>query len=273
MLDAVGGCFRRVHLGARTTSAGEDRAFITLTNVVKEKSEAIRIAEATARAVAQRVDKEGPSVTNQAIRVEKIGADTVMPKPEAVSIHTNMGAGTVDVNEESQVPAKVKATRARIEVDNVDTTEVSAKVKATRARIEEGNVDTTEATFTTSIPIVRRNVGGKNAALAKKKVVVSKPATTSGEAKVQSDVTNLPFVATPVKLEKKGVEVTVVRAATVATTKAVTAKAATAKVAIVATAKAVTAKAATPEETPAAPEEDSSAKDERLQVSAVLKKV
>jgi hypothetical protein len=27
MLDAGGGGFRRVHLGARTTSAGEDRVF------------------------------------------------------------------------------------------------------------------------------------------------------------------------------------------------------------------------------------------------------
>jgi hypothetical protein len=66
---------------------------------------------------------------------------------------------------------------------------------------------------------------------------------------VQSDVTNLPFFATTVKLGKKGVEVIVAKAATVAT-----------------------AKSATPEETPAALEEDSSAKDERLQVSALLKK-
>jgi hypothetical protein len=178
MLDAVGGCSRVVYLGTSateaddvnplptmetegTTSAGEDGAFITLTDAVKEKSEVIRIAEATARAVAERVDEEGPSVTNQAIRIEKIVADAVMPKLEVVSKHTNTEVGAVDVNEESEVPAKVKVTQARIEVGNVDTTEVSAKVKATRAGIEEGNVDTTEATFTTSIPIVTGNVEGK----------------------------------------------------------------------------------------------------------------
>jgi hypothetical protein len=80
---------------------------------------------------------------------------------------------------------------------------------------------------------------------------------------VQSDVTNLPFFATMVKLGKKGVEVTVARAATVVIANAVTAKVVTAKVV---TAKAAPALVATPEETPATPEEDSSAKDERLQV-------
>jgi hypothetical protein len=57
MLDAGGGGFRKAHLGARTTSAREGRVFITLTDTVKEKSEAIRIAEATARAIAVDISK------------------------------------------------------------------------------------------------------------------------------------------------------------------------------------------------------------------------
>jgi hypothetical protein len=329
MLDAGGGCFRRVHLGARTTSAGEDRVFITLTDAVKEKSEAIRIAEATARAiaeataravvVAERADEEGPSVTNQVIRtnedaragcghftywesavhmiadvsksdkivvekstvpvktaeaIEKILTHNnkginfqILSNPEflaegtaianldlffsteverhvaeanivfvSVNTPTNTEAGTADVNEESKVPVKVKATRARI---------------------EEGNVDTTEATFTTPTPIVTRNVGG-NAALAKGKAIVSKSATTSGEAKVQPDA--------------RAVTVgTVVRAATVAIAKAAPVLAATPEETpttpeeIPATPEEIPT---TLEETPAIPEED-----KRLQVSAVLKKI
>jgi UDP-N-acetyl-D-mannosaminuronate dehydrogenase len=154
----------------------------------------------------------------------------------SVNTPTNTEAGTADVNEESKVPVKVKATRARI---------------------EEGNVDTTEATFTTPTPIVTRNVGG-NAALAKGKAIVSKSATTSGEAKVQPDA--------------RAVTVgTVVRAATVAIAKAAPVLAATPEETpttpeeIPATPEEIPT---TLEETPAIPEED-----KRLQVSAVLKKI
>jgi hypothetical protein len=224
MLDAVGGCFRVVHLGASateaddvnplpttetegTTSVGKDGAFITLTNVVKEKSEVIRIAEATVRAVAERADEEGPSVTNQAIRIEKTVANAVTSKSKVVSEHTNTEAGAVDVNKESEVPAKVKATRTRIEVGNVDTTEVSSKVKAMRAGIEEGNVDTTEATFTTSTSIVTGNVGGKSVALARGKAVASKPVTTSA-AEQREEAAGLEAVAIfPGNVEEKPIEV------------------------------------------------------------------
>jgi hypothetical protein len=255
MLDAVGGGFRVVYLGASateaddvnplpttetkgTTSAGEDRVFTTLTDSVKEKSEVIQIAEATARAVAERADEEGPSVVNQAIRTEKIVADAVTSKSEGVSEHMNTEVGMVNVNEESEVPTKVKATRARIEEGNVDTTEVPAKVKATRARIEEGNVDTmevpakvkatrarieegnvdtTEATVTTSTPIAHKldlsfkqvtgNVGRKSVALARGKAAASKPATTSA-AEQREEAAGLEAVATfPVDVEEKPVEV------------------------------------------------------------------
>jgi hypothetical protein len=234
MLDAVGGGFRVVYLGASateaddvnplpttetkgTTSAGEDRVFTTLTDSVKEKSEVIQIAEATARAVAERADEEGPSVVNQAIRTEKIVADAVTSKSEGVSEHMNTEVGMVNVNEESEVPTKVKATRARIEEGNVDTMEVPAKVKATRARIEEGNVDTTEATVTTSTPIAHKldlsfkqvtgNVGRKSVALARGKAAASKPATTSA-AEQREEAAGLEAVATfPVDVEEKPVEV------------------------------------------------------------------
>jgi hypothetical protein len=149
MLDAVGGGFGDVHLSASATEAddvnslpttetegtalaGEGGAFTTLIDVVKEKFEVIQIAEATARAAAERADEEGPSVVNQAIRTKKTVADAATPKSEGLSEHTNTEVGAVNLNEDSEVPAKVKATRVKT---------------------EEGNVDATEATATTSIPI------------------------------------------------------------------------------------------------------------------------
>jgi hypothetical protein len=149
MLDVVGGGFRVVHLGASATeaddvnslpttetegtaSAGEGGAFTTLTDVVKEKFEVIQIAEATAGAAAECADEEGPSVVNQATRTKKTVADAATPKSEGLSEHTNTGAGAMNVNEDSEVPTKVKATRAKT---------------------EEGNIDATEATATTSTPI------------------------------------------------------------------------------------------------------------------------
>jgi hypothetical protein len=59
-------------------------------------------------------------------------ADAATPKSEVLSEHTNTEVGAVNLNEDSEVPAKVKATRVKT---------------------EEGNVDATEATATTSIPI------------------------------------------------------------------------------------------------------------------------
>jgi hypothetical protein len=149
MLDAVGGGFGVVHLGASateandvnsfsttkiegTTSAGEGGAFTTLIDVVKEKFEVIQIAEVTVGAAAERADEEGPLVANQATRTKKTMADAAMPKSEGLSEYTNTEVGAVNVNEDSEVPAKVKATQAKI---------------------EEGNVDATEATATTSTPI------------------------------------------------------------------------------------------------------------------------
>jgi hypothetical protein len=78
-------------------------------------------------------------------------ADDVNPLPTTETEGTTSAgeAGAVDVNEESEVPAKVQATRARSEV---------------------GNIDTTEVTFTTSTPTVTGNVGGKSAAEQRKKV-------------------------------------------------------------------------------------------------------
>jgi hypothetical protein len=81
MLDAVGGGFGVVHLGASATeaddvnslpttetegtaSAGEGGAFTTLTDAVKEKFEVIQIAETTTGAAAERTDEEGPSLAN-----------------------------------------------------------------------------------------------------------------------------------------------------------------------------------------------------------------
>jgi hypothetical protein len=127
MLDAVGGGFGVVHLGASmieaddvnslpttetegTASADEGGAFTILTDTVKEKFEVIQIAEATAGAAAERADEEGPLVANQATRTKKTMADAMMPKLEGLSEHTNTEAGTVTVNEDSEVPAKVKAT-------------------------------------------------------------------------------------------------------------------------------------------------------------------
>jgi hypothetical protein len=59
-------------------------------------------------------------------------ADAAAPKSEGLSEYTNTEAGAVNVNEDLEVPAKVKAMRAKT---------------------EEGNVDATEATATTSTPI------------------------------------------------------------------------------------------------------------------------
>jgi hypothetical protein len=78
-------------------------------------------------------------------------ADDMNPLPTTKTEGTtSVGeAGAVDVNEESEVPAKVQAMRARSEV---------------------GNVDTTEVMFRTSTSIVTGNVGGKSAAEQRKKV-------------------------------------------------------------------------------------------------------
>jgi hypothetical protein len=157
MLDAVGGGFGVVHLGASATeaddvnslpttetkgtaSASEGGAFTTLTDAVKEKFEVIQIAEATARAAAERVDEEGPLVANQATRTKKTMADGAAQKSEGLSEHTNTEAGVVNVNEDSEVPAKVKATRAKIEESNVDATEATATRVVTRT-FSDGRTD------------------------------------------------------------------------------------------------------------------------------------
>jgi hypothetical protein len=161
MLDAVGGGFGVVHLSASTTeaddvnslpttetegtaSAGEGRAFTTLTNAVKEKFEVIQIAEATAGAAAEHADKEGPSVANQATQTKKTVADAATSKSEGLSEHTDTEVGAVNVNEDSKVPAKIKATRAKIEEGNVDATEATATTLTPIREIETAKADEAE---------------------------------------------------------------------------------------------------------------------------------
>jgi hypothetical protein len=118
-----------------------------------------RVDEATEVALVQseagfgeEVDLEGQEVAAENY-VQVAGAIKawIEEKSEAIRIAE---AGAVDVNEESEVPAKVQATRARSEVGNVDTTEVAPEAvkaaaenpkapevltKASGARVTEGH--------------------------------------------------------------------------------------------------------------------------------------
>jgi hypothetical protein len=70
-------------------------------------------------------------VANQATRAtrtKKTVADAATLKSEGLSEHKNTEAGTVNVNEDSEVPAKVKATWAKTEEGNVDATEAMATI-------------------------------------------------------------------------------------------------------------------------------------------------